>query len=85
MNRKLIYLTALMLVLIASNSMAKKQNGRRGKKGRVGDFGRSGPERQLKAICRIFADESSVFDACEDIRENVETFMDEKEENPKHF
>ena len=87
MNSKFLYLTFLMLALIASDAMARKQNGRRGK-GRGGNFGRGGPEgikHQLKRICRLFADESSVFDACEDIKENVETFMNDKKDDTKTF
>merc|ERR1712113_1074706 len=76
-----------MLALIASDAIARKQNGRRGK-GRDRNFGRGCPEgikHQFKRICRLFADESSVFNACEDIKENVETFMNEKKEDTKTF
>lgn len=76
-----------MLALIASESMARRQGGRGGR-GRGGKFGHGGPGgagRQFKRICDLFADESSVFDACEDIKENVETFMDDKKESTKTF
>ena len=80
MNSKILFLGSIMLVLIVSDSMAKK-----GRKGRFGKFGRGGPEYQFKRICKYFEDESSVFDACEDIKENVETFMNEKKEDTKTF
>ena len=85
MNSKILCLCCIMLVLIISDSMAKKDNGRRGRKGRFGKFGRGGPEYQFKRICKYFEDESSVFDACEDVKENVETFMNEKKEDTKTF
>ena len=85
MNSKILSLACIMLVLIVSDSMAKKENGRRGRKGRFGKFGRGGPEHQFKRICKYFEDESSVFDACEDIKENVETFINEKKEDTKTF
>ena len=88
MNSKVLVLTCLMVALIASESMARKQGGRRGG-GRRGKFGYGGPGgaggQQFKRICSLFADESTVFDACEDIKENVEAFMDEKKESTKTF
>ena len=97
MNSKIIYPALLMMVLMASESMARHtyrtpwrsaEDQRRPLrplrplKGLAGFTEELG---QLQRACDVFADESSVAKQCKNIKDNVETFQSKAEENAKAF
>ena len=95
MSSKIIYPAFLMMMLMASESMARAPSLWRSSddlrrplrplRPLNGFTGFTEELGQLQKICEVFSDNRSVFDACQDIKGNVETFQINIEETTKTF
>ena len=88
MNLKVLILTCLMVALIASESDAKRKRGRNGRGRNGGNFGKFGggsAKRQVKKWCNTFEDNGSVFTACSEMTENVESYMEQTRNATKTY
>ena len=93
MNSKIIDPALLMMVLMASESMARgydtpwrsAEDQRRPLRQLRPLKGFTEELNQLQRVCDVFADESSVAKQCKNIKDNVETFQSKANEEGKAF
>ena len=89
MNLKVLFLPCLIVALISSESDAQRDRVERNRPGKnggnCGHCDGGSEKRQVEKWCNSFEDNASVFTACSQLTENVESYMEQTKNDAKTY